>query len=380
MRMSDLIAAMEAIAPPSFAESWDNVGLILGRSDAPIGRGRPVLLTIDFTEDVLEEAKEASAAAVISYHPPVFHAVKRVVAEDARTRVALGAIEAGMAVYSPHTALDAAPGGMADWLCDMLAPEGATGSIGDRRALNAQTSHDPRQTHKIVTFVPESHVDQVRNALATIGAGRIGEYELCSFGMRGRGTFRGGAGTKPAVGEAGREEQVEEVRLEMVCPGDALPLAAEILRQFHPYEEPAWDIYPLAPKADRSVGAGRRLVLDRPATARELALRLKKSLGVDAVKIAQASDEAIDHVGVCPGSGGALLEAAIRDGCRAFVSGEMTHHEALSAVRRGCSILLAGHTNTERGYLRILAQRLGEALPGVTFVVSAKDRTLFRTL
>lgn len=383
MKISELIETLETIAPPSYAEEWDNVGLLVGRRDAEL-RG-PTLLAIDFTEAVLEEAGRIGAGAVIAYHPTIFNAVRRIESDDPRSRVLIGAIEAGIAIYSPHTAIDAAPGGVTDWLCDMLAPEirtddGPGASFGDRRALCAHTQLDPRQTHKLVTFVPAEHAEVLRNALASVGAGRIGEYELCTFNIPGHGTFRGRAGTNPAIGESEQLETVQEIRMELVCPGDALGLVTEIIRQFHPYEEPPWDIYPLTPKPDRSIGAGRRLVLDQAATPRELALRLKKNLGVDAVKIAQASDEPIDHIGVCPGAGVSLLEAAMADGCRAFVTGEMRHHEAAAAVANGCSIILAGHTNTERGYLPLYAEKINAMAPEADARVSEMDRTLFRTL
>lgn len=378
MRIADLVETLESIAPASNAESWDNVGLLVGDPSREIAG--PAVLTIDFTRPILEEALAKRASVVIAYHPPIFHPLKRLDARDPRSRTLLGAIEAGIAVYSPHTALDATPGGTTDWLCDMLAPPGEKAkTFGDRRSLAPTNRVDARQAFKIVTFVPAEQAERVRDALASAGAGRIGRYELCSFMLQGVGTFRGGEGTNPAVGEAGRLEHAEEVRLEMVCPARALPLAQELLMQFHPYEEPAWDVYPLAPKPNRSIGPGRRLTLDRPAPAQELATRLKQNLGVDAVKLAQASDEPIERVGVCPGAGASLLETAIDEGCQLFVTGEMRHHEALAAIEKGVSILLAGHTNTERGFLPIYAERIREKAPGLEVVHASADGPIFRT-
>ncbi|MEC9372431.1 MAG: Nif3-like dinuclear metal center hexameric protein [Planctomycetota bacterium] len=381
--MSDLMERLERIAPTALAEHWDNVGLLLGSPDREVDG--PVLLTIDFTEPVCEEALEAGCSAVIAYHPPVFHAFKRMTSLAPEQRAVLRAVQAGMAVYSPHTALDAAQGGVTDWLCDMLSPEDgqgdmdAVGHFADRRALRAHAAVDRREACKVVTFVPREHVETVRNALASIGAGRIGEYEVCSFGMEGEGTFLGGAGTKPAVGEAGRLETAREIRLEMVCPADALGLACEVIHRFHPYEEPAWDVYALSAKPDRKIGAGRKLTLDRPAPVRDLAERLKKRLGIDAVKVAAVSDSPVERVGVCPGAGASLLNEAIADGCEVFVTGEMTHHEAMSARARGCSVILAGHTNTERGFLPIYASRIRKEAAGVQVIVSQRDRSPFRT-
>jgi hypothetical protein len=230
---------------------------------------------------------------------------------------------------------------------------------------------------KVVTFVPTKDVDHVRNALASAGAGIIGDYQVCSFSAAGKGTFLGGAGTTPAIGKPAKLEEVGELRLEMVCSKAALPLAMEVLRQFHPYEEPAVDVYELLGKPDRYVGAGRRVTLDHPATLAELASRLKAHLGIEVVNIACArpKDTPVERVGVCPGSGAALVPAARADGCEVFVTGEMKHHEVLDALNSGLSLILAGHTNTERGYLARLAEQLRAALPGIDAHVSTSDRS-----
>lgn len=379
MTIAELMQALEQIAPLAHAESWDNVGLIAGDPNWELGG--PVLLTIDLTEEVLAEAVSSEASLILAYHPPIWNPMKRITNADAKERVVLGALRAGLAIYSPHTALDAAPGGVTDWLCDMLSADGKGGrTLGDRRALAPGLEHDSMQTHKLVTFVPATSVEPVRNALASVGAGVIGAYTQCSFMLQGTGTFFGDEGTNPKVGKRGQLEHADEVRLEMVCPKRSLALAVEMLRQFHPYEEPAFDIYELTPKPHREMGAGRKITLDQPATPRELAMRLKKNLGVDAVKLAAADDGPVSRIGVCPGAGAALVESAIAEECELFVTGEMRHHEALAAVARGCSILLAGHTNTERGFLPIYARRIRELAPGIDARPASSDRTLFRTL
>jgi len=375
MKVSDLARAMQTIAPLELAATWDNVGLLLGCADRALSG--PVLLAIDLTERVLAEAVAHKASAVISYHPPIWEPLKRITAETPRGRILLGAVEAGIAVYSPHTALDAAPGGMTDWLCEGLSG-GADGTVaGDCRALEPHIARQVTQQVKLVTFVPERSIDEVRSALATAGAGLIGEYQVCSFSTLGTGTFLGGQGTKPAVGQAGRLEQVPELRLEMVCSKAALPLALETLTRFHPYEEPAVDVYELLGRPQRHHGPGRRLVLDQPATVAELAERFKKHLGIKVLNIALAGDQdrPLTHIGVCPGSGASLAAAARNDGCDVYVSGEMQHHDVIAALHSGLSLILAGHTNTERGYLPRLARKLGTMLSGVSFIVSAVDKS-----
>jgi dinuclear metal center YbgI/SA1388 family protein len=381
LTVNDLSLAMDRIAPLAAAESWDNVGLILGSPDAPLGSG-PVVLTIDLSEAVVADAISKDAAAIVSYHPPVFEPLKRLTGDSARGRALLACAARGVAVYSPHTALDAAVGGMADWLADgLFDPSG--GVTGDRRALVPCAPLPERGFVNIVTFVPPEAVETVRNGLATAGAGVIGKYTVCSFGTAGLGTFLGAPDTNPAVGEPGKLEQVPEIRLEMVCPRRALPVAIATLRQFHPYEEPAVHVYSLEPLPERAAGAGRRVMLDQPEALATLVERVRAHLkvGPGAVHLGRAVSGVfanfVSRIGVCPGAGGALAPIAVRDGCELFITGEMKHHEVLACVEGGMSVLLAGHTNTERGYLPVLAERLATEMgvEGARVVVSAADRS-----
>ena len=186
MRVADLVGAMETIAPTRFAAPWDNVGLLVGDAEGPVSR---VLLTIDCTREVLREAQAGGCEAVVSYHPPLFSAQKRFVAGS----VAFEAARAGVALFSPHTALDVADGGTNDVLADAL---GMTERVPLRMA-------DRPEELKLVTFVPAEHVEAVSRALFAAGAGRIGDYTSCSFRTAGTGTFLGGEGTHPVVGRGG---------------------------------------------------------------------------------------------------------------------------------------------------------------------------------
>lgn len=374
MLVNDLVAALERIAPPELAEPWDRVGLLVGSGSAPLAG--PVLLTIDLTERVLDEAIALRAGAVIAYHPVIWEPLRRVTDATPRQRIVLRALRAGLAICSPHTALDAVSGGVTDWLCEGLSGSTTVGKVaGDCRALRPHGQQDAAQQVKIATFCPETDVDRVRSALASAGAGIIGNYQACSFVARGAGTFFGGPGSSPRVGEAGRFQEVAETRLEMVCSRAALPLALELLRRFHPYEEPAIDVYALEPKPRRHTGAGRRLVLDRPTSLRELADRLKKWLARPRMRFAPVGDEnqLVTKLGVVPGAGSSLAADAAGEGCEVFVTGEMKHHEIIESLHAGMSIILGGHTNTERGYLPRLAERVRAELPGIETIVSTVD-------
>ncbi|HYF15706.1 MAG TPA: Nif3-like dinuclear metal center hexameric protein [Phycisphaerales bacterium] len=375
MLVRDLAALMEAIAPLSYAEPWDKVGLLAGDGSRSL-RG-PVVLTIDLSEAVLDEARSVGAGAIVAYHPPIFEPLSRVTDATPRQRVVLRALESSIAIYSPHTALDAIPGGVTDWLCEGISGSHTPGKIaGDCRALVPHKHQEAGQQVRIVTYVPAEDLDRVRKALATAGAGRIGNYQLCSFSAEGTGTFFGGEGTKPTVGEPGRIESVREHRLEMSCSRGGLALALDTLRKFHPYEEPAIDVYDLVAQPRRGAGSGRRLVLDKPATVRQLAERIKGWVKRDRVRYAVAhehKEKEVSHVGAVPGSGESLSKTARAEGCEVFVTGEMKHHEVLGALNAGMSVILGGHTNTERGYLPRLKEKMLRREPGLQVLVSTVD-------
>ncbi|MBL9149237.1 MAG: Nif3-like dinuclear metal center hexameric protein [Phycisphaerae bacterium] len=356
-----MMKALDAFAPFSAAEEWDNVGLLVGREPS---RATKALLTIDLLPEVAEEAIAVGADLVVAYHPPIFRPLKRFT-----DRSLLSLAERGIAVISPHTALDNARGGINDWIAEGIGP-------GDVRALVPSESLPPSEATKIVTFCPADAVDRLRDALAAVGAGRIGHYERCSFELRGTGTFVGGEKSAPRVGEKGRVERVDEVRLEMVCPTQALGLAVASIREFHPYEEPPIEIHSLAARPDRFRGTGRRLTLDGPLRLDDVVVRVKARFGVGRVQVAAPAGGPATHetIGMCAGSGASLLDEAIAQGCTIFVTGELKHHETLAALARGCAVVLAGHTNTERGYLPVLAARLAADVPGLSCVVSTKDR------
>ncbi len=368
--MNDILSVLADIAPLHFSEEWDNTGLLIGRAHRTVNRA---LLTIDLSEEILAEAVEKQVDFIITYHPVLFRPVSRITDDSPEGRLLLAVMNNRMAVYSPHTALDAAPGGVTDWLAD------AIGS-GYRRPIAPHQHLVSSAEVKVVTYAPHDAVDRLRDALATTGAGKIGNYDHCSFSTPGTGSFRGGEGTHPCVGEAGQLMAIPEVRLEMVCSSTALPVLVETLRQFHPYEEVAFDLYPMMPVPSLDAGIGRRVVLDQPTPIAEIGKRLKKHLGFDRVKSTNPSRE-VRVIGFVPGSGADLIDQAVNEsGCELFVTGEMKHHEAHRAEQMGCSIVLTGHTNSERGYLPVYQQRLAENLPEIEFMISEKDRTRFEVL
>jgi dinuclear metal center YbgI/SA1388 family protein len=347
MLLSQIIKLLDEIAPLANAEPWDNVGLLAGDPKQSITK---VMLTIDYNPSVAHEARNLHCDCIIAYHPPIFSAVKRLTADGSGALI-YDAIRRGVAIYSPHTAWDAAGGGTNDFLADCL---GLT-DVAPLRTIQP----GPRY-YKLVTFVPESHVDAVSNALFAAGAGHIGNYHSCSFRAPGIGTFFGQAGTNPAVGQPGILEQQPEFRLETIIPIAKSGAIIRALTLSHPYEEPAFDLAPLA-ALPGTAGHGRVGNLPRETSVEAVVDTLKQSLGVTGLLL--ASSRSTSHrIAICAGAGGELLDNAIAAKADLYLTGELRHHDALKALQAGMSVICTLHSNSERPSLTRLMSRLRQAL------------------
>ena len=366
MRVSDVADALETIAPTYLAADWDNVGLLVGD---PSSRVRRLLLCIDLTQAVLAEAVASGAQMVMAYHPVIFKPLPRVVAAGS-TSLIHQLVRRGLAVYSAHTALDAAPGGTNDVLADLLG-------LRHRRALEPIIRSGQC---KLVVFVPPDAVSGVSDAAFAAGAGRIGDYTHCSFRAGGSGTFYGESGTSPAVGQAGRLEEVEELRLETICPKSHVGKVLHAVRAAHPYEEPAIDVVPLA-DYPAGCGMGRIGRLSRPVTARTLIQRIKNAVGLEKVLVAAAAEGStaakVSLAACAAGSCGPMYRTAAAAGATFYLTGEMRHHDALAASAAGLTVVCLGHSNSERMTLTRLADHLRKMLPKLDTAVAASDRDPF---
>lgn len=361
----DAARALDTLAPTSLAQSWDNVGLLAGDSDAICRR---ILLCIDLTPPVLDEAVETRADLVVAYHPPIFRPVQRFLATGGAESLVFRAAAKGIAIYSPHTALDAAPGGTNDVIA---------GLCGLRDVRPFEYVSPGRPQFKLVTFVPPAQLDTVANALFAAGAGRIGEYEQCSYRLSGEGTFFGTESTNPAVGRKGRLELVEETRIEVIVPQRSLPDVVTALRRSHPYEEPAFDIYPLAPEP--VAGIGRAGSLPQRLTLGLLGRRLATATGSKVTTLVGDPRTPARRAAVCVGAAGRLpLEKPYSSDCDVIVTGEIRHHDALTLLREGKTAVALGHWESERPVLRPLTTRLKPLLPGVAITISRRDRAPFQ--
>lgn len=387
MRLREISDAVDTISPFSLAADWDNVGLLAGDLDwvQPVDQSNSpcVLLCIDLTQDVVDEAialhERAPLAAVIAYHPPLFREIQNLTSTSREGRTLLPLLHRRIGVISPHTALDSIVGGVNDWLLDAIVPEDlkAPGSV---MSIEQAT---PKRTYKVITFVPTHHVDRVAAAFTEAGAGVIGEYTACSFRTEGIGTFLGSERSQPSVGTAGAYERIDETRLEMQCDATQLNDVIRAVDTAHPYEEPVLDIIRREPDPSiRShVGMGRICDLNQSIQLAEAAERAADVFRIPMSVIRSAhgrGQQAYQRVAVCPGAGGSMFRSdRVRVPGTLLVTGEMQHHDVLAAVDAGCGVMLAGHTNTERGYLPVYAKMLTDAMPGVSVHISEADRWPF---
>lgn len=360
MILSDLLSVLEEIAPTRLAEPWDNVGLLVGDPSQKIHRA---ILAIDYTAEVAAEARDAGCDVIISYHPPIFDALKRITAGS----LIYDAIRRGVAIYSPHTALDVADGGTNDMLAD---------AIGLKSRHPLRLSAAKPTVCKLVVFVPEDAVEKVASALFDAGAGHIGNYASCSFRSPGTGTFFGEAGANPAVGRAGQLESVSELRLETILPLDRVDAAIRAMRSAHPYEEPAFDLVQLAAPPEGK-GQGRIGELPSPTDRAQIIQRIKSELGLSHVLIAGPTAGAMRTAAACAGSCGDLLNDALAQKADLYLTGEVRHHDALKASPCGMTVICTLHSNSERAVLRRVQQRVAERLPALGVAISQTDRDPF---
>lgn len=364
--VGDVCAAMEAIAPTWLAADWDNVGLLVGNSDWPAQR---LLLTIDLTPEVAEEAIAKKADLVIAYHPPIFRALKHMRPNLAdQEGIAAEMLSRRIAVYSPHTALDASEEGTNVVLARLA---GIVESVPFTRATQ------PARAFKLVTFVPAGALTQVSEALFGAGAGRIGDYSKCSYQLDGHGTFFGDDSTNPAVGRKGQLERVSETRFETIVPSRCLPDVIFALRAAHPYEEPAFDVYPLENVPTSSLGQGRVGRFEKPVRLGALARQLADRVGAKAAAIVGKPSTIVKRGFVCVGSAGSLPFSTEQGPCGegdVVITGEIRHHDALRYERSGATAIILGHSTSERPVLKPLAKLLKKRLPGTAIDISRDDR------
>jgi dinuclear metal center YbgI/SA1388 family protein len=369
--LADFAAAMEKIAPNHLAEKWDNVGLLSGHRSSLI---KKILLAIDITPPVHDEAIRLGVDLVLSYHPPIFKPIQHLrINGDEPPALAIALASYGIWVYSPHTALDTVEGGTNDILAQHLGAT-ITGSFSHYPALGEYL--------KLVTFIPEAHVEEVADAVFAAGAGHIGKtakYTRCSFRNPGTGTFQGDDSTNPTVGAAGNYERVPEIRFETILPAHLAGDVINALRSAHPYEEPAFDLLRMETPPEQ-VGLGRYARLPKPEKLDAFARRCKASLNLDAVGIVGNPRRPIQTLAIVAGSAGRLPLEQARLPYDCVLTGELKHHDMLAYQANNIAAVCLGHSASERPILAEVARRLKQLLPSLQTLISKSDKDPVVTL
>ena len=342
-----VVQLMEKLAPRRLAVEGDRIGLQVGTLQKEI---RKALVALDVTDAVVDEAIAAGADLIIAHHAVIFHPLKAIDTSTPAGRVYEKLIKNDIAVYVAHTNLDIAEDGMNDWMAEALG-------IASEGCLE-ETSVDPLL--KLVVFVPETHRQAVQEAVWRAGAGHIGAYDCCSFEAEGTGTFRPGEGTNPHIGAQGRLERVKEYRIETILPESLKGPVVRAMLEAHPYEEPAYDLYPLA-LPGKAAGLGRFGHLKEPMTLDQFARHVKEAFDVPFVRVVGDPDRVVRRVAVLGGSGARYMRFALRVGADVFVTGDIDYHTAHDALAAGLALVDPGH-NAEKIMKAKTAERLAADL------------------
>lgn len=331
----------------ALAEAWDNPGLQIGDPAAEVTR---VMVALDPTPDVIDSALKASCQLLVTHHPLIFKPLNSISTATPHGASIQKAIRGGVSVLSLHTNYDIASGGLNDLLASKI---GLSSCVPLRITATCETV-------KLVVFVPCDHLERVRSALFPFCATQ-GVYRDCTFAAGGVGTFMPLDGAEPFTGTVGVLARVPEERLELQIPRTQLPRAVKALLAAHPYEEPAFDVYPLLNEGEK-LGLGRIGRLPETVTLGEYAGRLREVLSAPALRYVGDPAARISKVALCSGSGASLLHDAARSGADLLVTGDVKYHEARDAEDLGMALIDAGHFPTEIIMVNEITERLGRAL------------------
>jgi dinuclear metal center YbgI/SA1388 family protein len=325
------------------------VGLQVGDPSGPAGK---IMVALDPGRDAVEAAIAQSCHLLLTHHPFIFTPLKKISLSEPAGQLLALAIRNDLAIVSLHTNLDVASGGVNDFLAGLL---GVTACAPLKVA-------DQEELVKLSVFVPQGSEDPVLEALFRFSGG-FGNYRDCSFRSPGIGTFRPLEGARPFIGETGKRESVAEHRVEVLLCRNDLAAALQALRKAHPYEEPAFDVYPLLNRG-KATGLGRIGVLEKETTLAGYAAFVKERLGAHGVKYVGPAERTVRKVALCGGSGSSLLRDAWRQGADLLVTGDVRYHDAREAETLGVALMDAGHFATEfpmvRGVAEVLRRELGE--------------------
>ena len=340
MKVKNLLNNLDIIAPFFLQESFDNSGIQFADLDAPITK---ILLSLDVTQGILDEALENKANLIITHHPLLFSPLKQITKQ--KNPLLYQAITHKINLVAFHTNFDLAEKGLNDYVANLL---------GIKKIAPLQSSSE--KVFKFAVYVPVKHADKVSRAIFKAGAGKIGKYTETSFNIEGKGTFKPTEGTRPFIGEIGKREEVQEIKIETVVTERYLDSVVEAIKANHPYEEPAYDVYEL--KTKPSYGIGLFGEIDKEVEISKFSLEVKNRLQARYIKLIKSNNRKIKKVALCTGSGGSLLKQINIKDTDLYITGDITYHTALRAKELGLNVLDVEHFDTEKFFVDALYDQL----------------------
>lgn len=355
LTVKSVLLALEERAPSASAEKWDNVGLLVGSASA---RVRGAVVSIDLTERSIERAKKSKSNLIVNHHPCIFprgKGLSRVTEGEGGSKLVFDAVKNGISVLSVHTNFDR---------CALEVPHQVSKALGCH-PVGRLFDGELGELLKLVVFVPEGSVDRVREAICNAGAGKIGNYDQCTFSSSGEGTYRGGLGTNPFIGKPGRLERARELKLETVFPRGLKSKILKAMKSAHPYEEIAYDLFsveqtPSGVGLVSGLGYGFVGEFTRSISQAELQKRIKRAFKVRNFWMTNQGSKKIHRIGFVAGKGSSFLKSAIHSGCDVFITGEAGYHDAREASRDGMTVIELGHTQSELYFLKTAEKWLSD--------------------
>ena len=364
MKLSQVMAQIETWAPPQLQESYDNSGLLVGNPDM---RVLGIMTTLDCTEAVVEEALEKGCNLIVAHHPVIFSGLKKLTPDDYVGRTVMLAIRHNIALYAAHTNLDVIQSGVNKRLAEVLG-------LQNPQILRPRSS----ELRKLVCYIPdiklsngEMAVEKVRQALFEAGAGNISNYDQCSFGMPGTGTFRPQDNANPYLGQTGVREEAQEYRVEVIYPRYKEAPILRAMEEAHPYEEVAHDILPLT-NAHPQIGAGMIGEWSKPMVETDFLAQIKEKLQAQGLRHSPCREKVVHRVAICGGAGFFLLKDALGAQADAFVTSDLKYHQFFDADGK---ILLVdpGHYETEQYTVDLLFDKLTALFPNFAILKCSQN-------
>ncbi|MFZ5448094.1 MAG: Nif3-like dinuclear metal center hexameric protein [Thermodesulfobacteriota bacterium] len=342
--LQDILNLLESRYPSAWAVSGDKIGLEVGH---PEKRIEAILVALEVTPDIVAEAAQRGAQLLLTHHPLLYQPIKDVREDRPGGRLLANLLRNGLAMVSCHTNLDITPGGLNDFLAEEL-------ELNSVQVLTP-TTRDP--WYKLVVFIPAGFEDLVRQALGDAGLGVIGRYSHCTFAAQGQGTYRPLPGAQPFQGEVGDLSKAQETRLEILAPESLLPTALSRLKETHPYEEVAYDLYPVR-HPGTPLGLGRIGSWATPRPFSQVMRTVKKMFGVKTVQVWGQPPQEVQRLALCGGSGGELLPDALSRGAQVYLTGEVRHHQVPPGLPEDFAVMAVGHFASEVVFMEPWAKQL----------------------